>query len=104
MAYLQGFAKDRKKRHTIDIFTGLEKEKIRLHFKNDCTIYQKTDNDDLFSYSLDSLKNYGYKIEELSYDLHSEKLDNIKTEYEEKFSNQGIKIKYLKASKKNLHK
>ena len=71
---------------------------------NDCTIYQKTDNDDLFSYSLDSLKNYGYKIEELSYDLHSEKLDNIKTEYEEKFSNQGIKIKYLKASKKNLHK
>lgn len=73
-------------------------------FKNDCTIYQKTDNDDLFSYSLDSLKNYGYKIEELSYDLHSEKLDNIKTEYEEKFSNQGIKIKYLKASKKNLHK
>ena len=39
MAYLHGFAKDRKKRHTIDIFTGLEKEKIRLHFKNDCTMF-----------------------------------------------------------------
>ena len=94
--------KDRhaKRRLTHEIFLKLYDK----FFKNDCTIYQKTDNDDLFSYSLDSLKNYGYKIEELSYDLHSEKLDNIKTEYEEKFSNQGIKIKYLKASKKNLHK
>lgn len=78
---------------------------LRLYdkfFKNDCVIYQKTDNDDLFSYSVNSLKEYGYTILEISYDLHNENIQNIKTEYEEKFSNQGIKIKYLKAIKKNL--
>lgn len=68
-------------------------------FKDKCVIIQKTDNDNLFSFSLDSLKEYGYKIEELSYDLHSTNIINIKTEYEEKFSNMGIKIKYLKATK-----
>ena len=68
-------------------------------FKDKCVIFQKTDNDNLFSYSLDSLKNYGYLIEEVSYDLHSTNIFNIMTEYEKKFSEQGIKIKYLKAVK-----
>ena len=61
--------------------------------------YSKTDNDDLFSFSVDSLKEHGYTIEEISYDLHNTDIDNIMTEYEEKFSNMGIKIKYLKATK-----
>ena len=68
-------------------------------FKDKCTIIQKTDNDDLFSYSVMTIKEYGYLIEEISYDLHSTNIPNIKTEYEEKFSNLGIKIKYLKAVK-----
>lgn len=68
-------------------------------FKSKCVIIQKTDNDDLFNYSLDSIKEYGYTIEDLSYDLHSTNISNIKTEYEEKFSKMGIKIKYLKARK-----
>ena len=68
-------------------------------FKDKCVIFQKTDNDNLFSYSLDRLKNYGYLIEEVSYDLHSTNIFNIMTEYEKKFSEQGIKIKYLKAVK-----
>lgn len=68
-------------------------------FKDKCVIFQKTDNDNLFSYSLDSLKNYGYLIEVVSYDLHSTNIFNIMTEYEKKFSEQGIKIKYLKAVK-----
>lgn len=78
---------------------------LRLYddfFKGDNVIIQKTDNDDLFSFSLSSLKEYGYEIEELSYDLHSTKINNIMTEYEQKFSEKGIKIKYLKAIKKNL--
>lgn len=62
-------------------------------------IIQKTDNDNLFEYSLQSLKDYGYTIEQISYDLHRENIDNIMTEYEEKFSSEGIKIKYLKARK-----
>ena len=68
-------------------------------FKDKCTIIQKTDNDDLFLYSVESIKNYGYEIKEISYDLHSTNIPNVKTEYEEKFSNMGIKIKYLKAIK-----
>ena len=39
MAYLHGFTKDRKKRHTIDIFTGLEKEKISIRIKDDCIMF-----------------------------------------------------------------
>ena len=68
-------------------------------FKDKCMIIQKTDNDDLFSFSVESLKEYGYIIKEISYDLHSEDIPNTLTEYEEKFSKQGIKIKYLKAIK-----
>lgn len=68
-------------------------------FKDKCVIIQKTDNDDLFQYSINSLKEYGYIIEEVSYDLHNTNIFNILTEYEEKFSNKGIKIKYLKAVK-----
>ena len=68
-------------------------------FKDKCTIIQKTDNLDLFNYSINSLKDYGYTIIDVSYDLHSTNILNVMTEYEEKFSNMGIKIKYLKAVK-----
>ena len=68
-------------------------------FKDKKTIIQKTDNDDLFNYSVESITNYGYHIEEISYDLHKTDIPNIMTEYEEKFTEKGIKIKYLKATK-----
>ncbi len=68
-------------------------------FKDKEVIIQKTDNDDLFEYSLNSFKENGYTIEKLSYDLHNEDIPNVMTEYEEKFSEKGIKIKYLKAVK-----
>lgn len=68
-------------------------------FKDKCVIIQKTDNDDLFEFSVDTIKEYGYTIEEISYDLHSTNIPNVMTEYEEKFSNKGINIKYLKAVK-----
>ena len=73
-------------------------------FKGNNEIIMKTDNDNLFLFSLDSLKEYGYTLEEVEYDLHSTDKDNIETEYETKFSNMGYTIKYLKATKKNLHK
>ncbi len=68
-------------------------------FKGKKIIEMKTDNDSLFEYSLESLKCYGYDIVDCSYDLHSTDKFNIMTEYEEKFSNQGVKIKYLLAIK-----
>ena len=68
-------------------------------FKGRPHIVQKTDNVDLFEYSLEQYKEYGYKINKISYDLHKEEIPNIMTEYEERFSSMGIKIKYVDVSK-----
>ena len=68
-------------------------------FKNKKTIIQKTDNDDLFKYSLEQYQLYGYKLKKVSYDLHKEDIANVLTEYEEKFSSEGIKIKYAEVVK-----
>ncbi len=89
-----------KKRHAKRRLTS--PEYLRVYdglFKDQAHIIMKTDNDDLFSYSLESLKEYGYKINRLEYDLHSTDIPNVLTEYEKKFSEQGVKIKYLDATK-----
>lgn len=65
-------------------------EKYDLITKKNYHIIQKTDNILLFEYSVISFNNNGYKIEELSLDLHNNNpINNIETEYEEKFKNQG---------------
>lgn len=70
-------------------------------FKNNiANIEMKTDNIDLFNYSVTTLKENGYNITYLTNDLHRENVFNITTEYEEKFSKKGIKINKLEASKK----
>ena len=68
-------------------------------FKGKPHIVQKTDNDNLFQFSLEQYKEYGYHINKISNDLHSDDIDNVMTEYEEKFSKMGIKIKYVDVSK-----
>ena len=68
-------------------------------FKGKAHIIQKTDNDNLFEYSLEQFSLNGYTINRVSYDLHSEDIINVETEYEEKFSKLGIKIKYVDVSK-----
>lgn len=55
----------------------------------------KTDNVELFDFSLEEIKNSNFRLLEYTYDLHNdEKLnkDNIMTEYEAKFSKLGNKI------------
>lgn len=62
-------------------------------FKNTKHIIMKTDNRKLFEYSLIEFTNYGYKINEISLDLYQDDtLNNIPTEYEIKFHNQGFLI------------
>lgn len=69
-------------------------------FKNDKTIIMKTDNLNLFNYSLGTLQEHGYDITYQTNDLHSENQeDNIMTEYEKKFVRKGIKINKLIAKK-----
>lgn len=70
-------------------------------FKDEKHIILKTDNDDFYEFSKESLLSYGYKIINETYDLHnSDVTDSPKTEYEEKFSSQGVKIKYIEVIKK----
>ena len=56
-------------------------------------VHFKTDNRGLFEYSLVSMNHYGMKLNYVSLDLHvNEPEDNVKTEYEEKFSAKGQPI------------
>ena len=70
-------------------------------FVKNSHIIMKTDNDDLFAFSEESFKEYGYHVIRKSYDLHRENIENIETEYERKFSAKGSLIKYIEVEKKN---
>lgn len=60
-------------------------------------IYFKTDSDELFEASLEYLQESGFKIMKKTYDLHNDNIfeENIITEHEKMFSEEGIKIKAL---------
>ena len=85
--------KHRKKRltHTRQL------EKYKEFLSDDGEIYFKTDDDDLFQGSLGYFEESGFKILKKTYDLHNEPIweNNIETEHEKMFSEQGIKIKAL---------
>lgn len=70
-------------------------------FKDTKKIIQKTDNIHLFAFSLEKLSKFGYTLQKISLDLEHEKIENVKTEYEEKFLSLGYKINYVEAIKKN---
>lgn len=75
-------------------------EKYDKIFKKDKKIEMKTDNQGLFEYSLTSLVNNGYKIEDISLDLtNKENFINVRTEYEEKYILKNNRIYYLKVIK-----
>lgn len=62
-------------------------------FKTGKHIIMKTDNRKLFEFSIISLTNYEYKIEEISLDLYNDGAkDNVQTEYERKFVSKEFPI------------
>lgn len=62
-------------------------------------IHFKTDNRRLFEYSLESMSQYGMYFTEISLDLHAnEPADNVRTEYEERFSAMGQPIYRMEAA------
>ena len=62
-------------------------------------IFFKTDDDGLFEESLVYFEQSGLKTEYITWDLHnSDVKDNIETEHEKMFSQQGIKIKFCIAA------
>ncbi len=66
-------------------------------------VVQKTDNPDLFEYSVESFTENGWRLANVSYDLHGADTppeiseENVITEYEKRFMESGIPIKRLEA-------
>lgn len=92
-------SKHKKKRLTHT--RQLERYKEFLKLGNE--IYFKTDDDALFDDSLNYFEESGFEVIKKTYDLHNEDIfdgKNIITEHEKMFSDEGIKIKALKAKLK----
>ena len=69
-------------------------------FIDDASIYMRTDNQGLYIYSLMSFSEHGYVLSDITFDLHSQNVEDlITTEYEDKFSNKGMPIYSVVATK-----
>ncbi len=75
----------------------------RDFLRADGEIYFKTDDDPLFEESIAYFEECGFRIRYLTRDLHQQALtDNIMTEHEKMFSDEGIPIKFLIAQMQPL--
>lgn len=84
-----------KRRLTSKIFL----DKYDNLFKDTKNIYLRTDNEGLYTYSIESLSSKGYILYDITFDLHRDFDNLITTEYEDKFTLNGDKIYALKARK-----
>ena len=84
--------KSRHEKRRLTYRTFLEIYKRIL--KPDGAVYFKTDNRGLFDFSLEEFKEFGMRLEKLTFDLHnSEYMEgNVMTEYERRFSGMGVSI------------
>lgn len=62
-------------------------------------VYFKTDNRGLFDFSVEEFKEFGLKLDKLTYDLHNSECfeSNVMTEYEKRFSSMGVPINRVEA-------
>ena len=74
-------------------------EKYEKIFQNMAIIEMRTDNSQLYQYSLVSFSENGYILREVYFDFHRDKMPIITTEYEDKFSKEGLPIYYLMCTK-----
>ena len=89
----------KKRHHLRRLSSRVFLEKYEDIFSGKRIIEMRTDNRDLFQYSLVSFSEFGYTLEKVSLDLHTDDMPEITTEYEDKFSNNGMPIYYV-----NCHK
>lgn len=86
--------KDRHAKRRLTSSTFLDRYDVIL--VPDGKIEFKTDNRDLFDFSIEEINNHPlWHIDAVSYDLHHDEtmnIGNVMTEYEEKFSSQGNPI------------
>ncbi len=76
------------------LYRGILREGGQIHFK--------TDNRDLFEYSLFQFPKAGYTLSEVTRDLHGQGICGVMTDYEEKFHNQGMTINRCVGTKQHL--
>lgn len=82
-----------KKRHHLRRLTSkVFLDKYDSIFKNNKEIYMRTDNKDLFAYSIESLSKKGYILEKVTFDLHKDEDVLITTEYEDRFTSKDFPI------------
>lgn len=72
-------------------------EKYKIFLNKNAQIYFKTDDENLFNASIKYFEESGFEIISKTYDLHAEPIweNNIETEHEKMFEEQGIKTKAL---------
>ncbi len=70
-------------------------DKYDLIFKDKKRIQMKTDNDNLYEYSLESFINHGYEVKKTDTNY----FDQYTTEYEDKFMSLGKNINYIYVEK-----
>ncbi len=88
----------RGKHHKKRLTHPKQLELYKTFLKKGGEIHFKTDDDNLFLDSIIYFEKAGYEVFWKTYDLHSENIEeNILTEHENMFLEQGIKIKALKA-------
>lgn len=84
----------RKRRLTYKDFLSL----YRKVLSPEGEIHFKTDNMKLFEFSLESFSQNGFKMKNISLDLHNSAFEgNVMTEYEQRFSGMGLPIYRLEA-------
>lgn len=94
-----------------DPWTRKKKPKRRLTYRDFLEVYKKilkskgqirfkTDNTMLFDFSITEFTECGFTLSEVTRDLHHSEYDadNVRTEFEQKFADQGIAIKRVVAT------
>ena len=90
----------KKRHHLRRLSSRIFLEKYENIFRKDSDICMRTDNSDLFCYSLMSFSEARYVLKNLTLDLHQQMSDNlITTEYEDRFSSKGMPIYSVEAVK-----
>ena len=90
----------KKRWHDRRLTSKIFLDKYDSLFKDTKRIEMKTDNEDLFIYSLETLSSKGYALSDISFDYHKTDTDIIMSEYEIRFSKEGKNVYHLFAQKK----